>query len=458
MPGYVNVIDSASGNVAGVTTDKEMKVSLSQAAGTAGFAKMLDGAGEPVHVTDTGALLTSGRELLITETVDGSALNTNKWITSTSGMTITQSNGFITLNAASATTANAYAILRSIKNVPLMGSLPVLVTGNIKTSVLPQANITIEFGVGTVATNALPTDGCYFRWNSNGNFQCIINNGLGETIVDSLTPPTTNDTSLMEIEIVEDAVAFFIDDVEIASVTVPLANAYPTNAARLPIFLRVYNGSSTPAVAPQTNLGQLTVVQQDAQLGRSWPTVLASFGQSAYQSPVTPFTQIANHDNSASPTSASLSNTVPSYSTLGGRYQFAAVVAAATDYALFAYQVPTGYQLFVNSIHISSLVTGLAVVTATVFDWSIGVNASAASLATVDGAGTWAPRRVPVGTQGFLALAGLAATANDIVRNFTTPLVVDSGRYLHVIVQVPAGAATASLIFRGNVTINGYFE
>lgn len=458
MPAYINIVDTVTGQTAKVTTSRELSVALSAVEANAGFVKLLDANGEGLHVTDTGAILTSGREVTLFEQVDGTNLNTNRWTTSTSGLTVTQAGGYINVNSGNATTANAYAILQSIKNVPLYGALPVLITGNIKATTLPQANATMEFGVGAVATNAAPTDGCFFRWSSNGDFDCVVNNAGSETVT-TVTPPVINDATLLEIEIVEDEVAFFIDDVEIAMVSIPLGQSYPTSSGRLPVFLRVYNGSSPPAQAPQLGLGQLTVVQQDVQQRRDWATVLAATGLGAYQSPVTGFGQTANHANSTSPTSATLSNTAAGYTTLGGRFQFAAVAAAATDFALFGYQVPAGYQFYVTGISVSSLVTGVAVVTATVLDWSLGVNGSAVSLATADSPPTsWAPRRLTLGSQGFLALAGLGATANDISRQFSPPLVVDGNRFLHVILQVPLGAATASLIFRGDVMIHGYFE
>lgn len=457
MPAYINLIDSSTNKTAAINADGEVSVALTQIPANAGYARMLDGNGEAIHVTDTGALLTSGRELIITETVDGSNLNTNKWVTSVSGMTVTQASGFITLNAGSAVTANAYAILRSIKNIPLMGSLPALVTANIRTNVLPQSNLTMEWGFGTVATNAAPTDGCYFRWNANGNFQAIINNGAGETIVDSLTPPAINNTALMEIEIVEDEVAFFIDDIEICRVVVPIANAYPTNAARLPVFLRVYNGSGSPAVAPQIALGQLTAVQQDVQMGRDWKSVLAAIGQGAYQSPITPFTQTAQHDNSTTPTAASLSNTTPSYSTLGGRFLFNVVSSAATDYALFGYQVPAGYQLYITGISISGVVSVALGLTASILKWSLGVNGSAASLATAESPPTsWATRRIPIGTHGATVSSIVGTTLEPINIVFPTPLVVDSGRYAHVILQTPVSSSTGTIT--GEVMINGYQE
>lgn len=275
----------------------------------------------------------------------------------------------------------------------------------------------------------------------------------------AITIPTPNDATLYDIVIVEDQVQFFVDDTLVATVEVPTGLSYPTNAGRLPLFFRVYNGSSSPAQPPALSLGQAIVVQEGCVTGKSWGEVLVSQGQGGYQSPVTPFAQNANHANSTSPVSATLSNTAAGYTTLGGRYQFAAVGGAVVDFALFAYQVPAGYQFYCTGVSISCAVSGVAVVTPTLLDWALGLNASAVSLATADTPPTsWAPRRIPVGLQSFAALAPVAAVAPDIVRVFTPPLVVDGGRFLHVILQVPNGAATASLIFRGDVMLQGYFE
>lgn len=459
MPGYVNLIDSATNNAAGVNDNKEIKVALSASEETAGFAKLLDGTGERLKVTDSGALLSSGRELILVDQVDGSSLNTNRWTTSTSGMTVAQAGGYITLNSGSVTTTSSYAILQSIKSIPMYGALPIVISANVKAGVQPQANAVMEFGIGTVSGTSAPTDGCFFRWNSAGEFRAVENNNGTETSSSVLTAPTTNTSTLLEIEIVENEVAFFINDEEVAIVSVPAALAFPTNSGRLPVFLRVYTLGSAPASAPVLSLGQLTCMQFDMVQRKDWSVILAALGNAAYQSP-TAFTQSANHANSTSPTSATLSNTVAGYTTLGGRYQFAAVAGAATDYALFGFQVPAGYQLYITSIAISCVATGANLATtATILDWGIGINASAVSLATAESPPTtWAPRRIPLGIQGFFATDVIGKVANDIVRAFNPPLVADAGRFVHVILQIPVGSATGSQIFRGDVTISGYFE
>lgn len=449
-----------TGRKLAVNTENALPVSLTTVEANAGFARLLDSLGNEINTTENGALNTSTDSLLFYEQVDGAAVDLRKWNQSVSGMTIVQSGGYITLNAASALTANAYAILSSIQYIPMYGHLPLRVTFNLRTPILAQSNLTMEFGIGSVATNAPPTDGAFLRFSSAGQFLAVISNGGVETVSAALAAPSITEAEIFDIVLVEDQVQFFLGDEIIASVAVPPGQSYPTASGRLPIFLRVYNSGSSPAAAPQLLLGQLVVVQEAVNQQRDWRECLSLLGAGSYQSPVTPFAQTANHANSTSPVSASLSNTAAGYTTLGGRYQFAAVASAATDFALFAHQVPVGYRLVITGIVISCANTGAigSAITATLLDWALGINSSAVSLATADGAGTWAPRRIPLGVQSFGLSIGIGSLANDIVRTFDPPLVIDSARFFHIIVQVPLGAATASQILRGNVQINGFYE
>ena len=167
-----------------------------------------------------------------------------------------------------------------------------------------------------------------------------------------------------------------------------------------------------------------------------------------------PFTgaQLENHTNSTAPVSATLSNTTAGYTTLGGKFQFAAVVGAITDYALFGFQVPAGSRFLCEGIKIDTYNTVVAVATtATVFEWAMGFNSSAISLTTAN------IIRKQIGTQSLPAGAAVGATATTIDIKFETPEVVESGRFLHVILNIPIGTATATEVFRGQVMIKGRF-
>jgi len=41
---------------------------------------------------------------------------------------------------------------------------------------------------------------------------------------------------------------------------------------------------------------------------------------------------------------------------------------------------------------------------------------------------------------------------------FASPITVESGRFFHVILQVPVGTATASQIIRGDVFVDAHWE
>lgn len=465
MPVGMNVVGVA-GVSAEVDANNQVMVTTNQDPTKAGAARMYDAGGNAILVEENGALSVSQDELILSEQVDGSALNTNRWITSVSTMAIAQAGGFITLNSAASTTSGAYAILQSINQIPLYGDMPVEYAFNAKVGIVAQSNAVMEMGLGFASGVSLPTDGAFFRWNSSGAFQAVVNNGGVETAVNCVMPAGStvllapiNDSQLYSIIISEDHVQFSIDDELVADIVNPPAIAYPVNAGHQPVFARVYNGGSSPSQAPQLSIGQVMVRQISVQTFKTWRDRVASFGMAAYQSPVTPFGQTANHANSTGPVAGVLSNTAAAYTTLGGRYSIAAVIGAATDYALFGFQVPAPFKLYVTGVTITSMVTGAAVgITPSILDWAIGVNASAVSLATADGAGTWAPRRIPLGMQGMIAAALLGAAAPDIARTFDPPLVVDANRFLHIILQIPVGLATASLVFRGNVVVSGYFE
>jgi hypothetical protein len=414
---------------------------------------------------ESGSMAVSLNSLIFTDQVDGVALNTNLWMTSVLTRAIAQAAGFITLNSGLSVVTGTYAILTSIKALQLYGHLPFTVVIRAKMNIIPIANATIELGIGTAATTASPTDGAFYRWAPDGTFRAVINNNGVETLSAALTAPAINNEHIFEIDVVEDNVFFTLDDVVIATVPVPASQAYPVNNGRQTIFARTFNGGTSPATAPQLSIGQVNIVQEDLNQNKLWKEILVSLGRGGYQQPITPYTQTANHANSTDPVSATLSNTAAGYTTFGGRWQFAAVAGAATDYALFAFQIPATYQLNLSGIRIASLLTGAAIATtATVLDWSLGINASAVSLATAESPpATYAPRRIPLGMQGFPLVAPngplqIGDAPPDIICNFDPPLIVDGGRFVHVIVEIPVGTATASQIFRGDVQINGYFE
>jgi hypothetical protein len=168
--------------------------------------------------------------------------------------------------------------------------------------------------------------------------------------------------------------------------------------------------------------------------------------------------QSANYTNSTGPSNATLSNTAAGYTTLGGLFQFVAPAGAETDYALFAYQVPVGYHLYVDSVSISAFIAGVkSSTTATVLEWAMAANSSTVSLATGP---PNPPIRFPVGVQQAPKSSSLGETflPGPIVYEPDTPIIVNPTRFFHVILRVPIGNATIGQLVRGSVMVEGYFQ
>lgn len=415
----------------------------------------------PLTVTESGALRVSQDQLQFFEVVDGNALNTNVWLTSVSGMTVVQQNGFIELNSAAALTANAYAILQSIKWFQLLGPMPSRPIIRMKYLSGPQANGVTELGFGLVTTNSSPTDGVFLRANQSGEWRAVLSNAGNETsaLIDPTKMPAPGNDILLLIDIVEDLARFYIADDLVAEVPVPAGLSYPTNAGKLPIFARVFNGASPPGLAVKLSIGQFLVVGQDVNGGESYDDLLLSLGKGGYQLRAGTFGPNTNLVNNTAPTTiaaASLSNTAAAYSKLDGEFSLAAFApSAGNDWIVFAYQVPVGERLKIRGVSIETAVTGLAVVTATLLEWWMGVNASALSLATADSPPTsWSPRPRFLGMQNFAASAPIGTVATRITQRFEYAPIVDSGRWVTINLRCSSGAATASVVYRGGVLVD----
>jgi hypothetical protein len=388
----------------------------------------------------------------------------NKWQQSLTTLAIGVGAGALSLNNSNVTSANSYATLTTVPKFRGFVDGALVVRSRARPVNLPATNALAELGLGNALTNATPTDGAFFRWTNSGGFECVVNRGGVETSA-NMTAPAGNVYSVFVIRVwgtraecvVETPSSGFTQ-----RIVVTLDSGAPSAFNESPGGMaRVVIGASSPALAPRLDLGTFEVMKKVVDEGRSVNTTSALAGQSVAYVPTTG-AQAANHANSAAPASATLSNTAAGYTTLGGRWQFAAPAGAVTDFALFGFQVPTSYRFVITGISISACNTGAAVATtATALEWSLGVGSTAVSLATTDATGgspTSAPRRIPLGKQQFPIGAAIENCTTDVVRAFASPITVESGRFVHLILAVPVGTATASQVIRGTATFDGYFE
>lgn len=429
-----------------------------------GGLQISDQYGRNLVFTDERMDIAQDQPLFQDRFVGATVAANNKWMQSLATMTATVATGGITLNAGGSVAINTHATLSSAPKFRGYVDGALYVMARARPINLPQTNATAELGLGNATANTAPTDGAFYRWTASGGFECVVNRGGVETST-AMTAPTANVYSVFSIRIRGDE---FVCRYETPSTgadvraVVNLDSAAPSAFNESPgALMRVYNAASSPALAPQLVVGVIEVGKKVIAESRPPEGLAAVAGQSAAFTPLTG-AQAANHANSTGPVSATLSNTAAGYTTLGGRYQFAAPAGAVTDFALFGFQVPSSYRFVVTGVSISTCNTGAAVATtATSLEWSLGVGSTAVSLATADATTATpasGPRRIPLGKQSFAIGAAIEACTTDVVRQFLSPHTVESGRFLHIILAVPVGTATASQVIRGTVTVDGYFE
>lgn len=403
------------------------------------------------------------------------ALKKHKYINAT--MANAWASGFLTTNSGNVTTTTTGTLLQSYRHFPVFSAAQTYCYFKLAfTGTWAVTNTTIDIGLYTSgqANPFAPTDGVYFRANSTGLFLVTNYNGiesttapfkvasggadfvptLGESYDCILTVSDVGSVAWMDLK---DGNGFQV----VGRLSTP-SSGVPLMAGSAPFSLRhVIVGGAASAVM-NARVAKYTITNGGFATNRLWPTAMVGMGLGSMTSLTA---GLANYANSATPASATLSNTAAGYTTLGGQFQFAAVAGAETDYALFAFQVPaattavTGRNLIIRGVWIDSVNMGAAVATtATLLQWSLGAGSTAVSLAQADGAASRARAVVPLGYQSYPIGAAIGASATRIDINLDAPIVVEPASFVHVILKMPLGTATASQIIRGVVGFNGYFE
>jgi hypothetical protein len=420
-----------------------------------------------LKVTPDGRLRTGVDQVLWEDTFNHTVVDTSAYQCVTSTATLAMTGGYLVFNAGNSVALGAVARVQTYRTFQLMASSTNEIVFRARFNVALQANSNVEMGLGFAATTATPTDGIYFKVNTSGALQGVVNvNGTETTVALDFTP-VPNENNFYRLVQDQDQVEFYINGKLYGILKVSATAASTSYSRSLPLLMRCYN-SAAVSTAFRMEISDIAVIGRDLANNRLWSTARAGMEQSSINNARGAAAgQTANYANTAAPVSATLSNTAAGYTTLGGQFQFAAVAGAETDYALFGFQVPlpsaagAGKNLVIRGIRIETMNTGAAVATsATVLQWGLGIGSTAVSLATADSAtaGTRAPRRIMLGLQSFPIGAAVGAIATPVDVNLDAPLYVSAGTFVHVIIKMPIGTATASQIIRGTVMINGYFE
>lgn len=429
-----------------------------------------------VQVSRDGRIQTGRDTLMWEDFFNHTVINSRKYPNVLATMTTQIVGGFAVLNSGSSVATATGNLFRTYKAFPLTGNGAVRFHSWFALSALPQANNVIQLGVGIASgvATTLSSDGIFMVIDSAGalSLNSYYNNATPITSGPVSFTWTANKVYHLELVLHRDMIEMYLDKVLYATLVRPVAAPAAGGFSQSQfghLIAQIVNTGVT-ASAQKLSIAGWHMSQMDLDLGKSYAATRTGNGDSLLSNSdgnaVASLTQAAN---SAAAASAVLSNTAGGYgiTVLDGRFQFAAVAGAETDYALFAFLVPAGTPtvpgrtLVVTGVTIDVENLGAAVATTpTLLEWGLAVGSTGVSLATSDSAAARAPMRKLLGSCSLPIGTAIGGRADRVIsEDFVgMPLPAEPGTYVHTILRMPVGTATVGQIVRGTVLIKGYWE
>jgi hypothetical protein len=420
--------------------------------------------------------------ILFHDTFNATTQNTGLYKHEFTTMTMTQSAGFLNVNAAGTSTVSGnFAYLRTWRTFPLIGSsaLSIETTFQLTNQAL-QVNEVYHIGIGIPTTGTEPVDGIWFELTNAGLYGVMkYNSGVSTKQLLTSTPLTLNKNVKIVIVLGEREVEFWIDDVFYGEMEIPAGQSSPFLSVALPYFILKYN-NGTVGSSPSSILkvGDVVISIMDIDTLKPWAHQAAGQGLSGQGLNGGTMGSLATWPNSTNPTTAlpvngSLTSNLPTG--LGGQGLATLWNLAATDMALLAWLNPQGG---VNQTPRVCYITGVKISAASftaawtapaagqhLFQWGIGYGSVAANLGATETASfatntTKAVRRKPLGLMGWSSGTAPIGTPcdKDIYVKFDTPIVVNPAEYLLIMCKMLNGAATATGGMYFTVDFDHYFE
>ena len=430
-----------------------------------------------LECNDDYALRTTAEDIAFPHIFSGAAVNTTLFRQGSATATITQANGFLTLNAGLSTASGAAAVVT--------GYLPVEVipTSNMYWSCTGQfgqashpANCLMEWGLathnaspGTGTTE--PTDGVYFRMSAAGAFEGVVRSGGVDVATAAISAAfgtvVGGSTSREFIVSVSDTTArWWIDNacVAVLDLTTDAPAAPGWSLARsYASHFRLHNTGVT-ASAQSMKISEVCIKRDNVGAPRPFSHAVCAAGQNASQGQTgETLGSTANYANSANPTAAVPTNTTAALgSGLGGQFWETDTLAVTTDGVICSYQVPAatsalaGRALYITRVKISSVVQTALTGGGYVAQWGIAYGHTAVSLATAEAATTKAPRRIALGFQTVASAATALTLLADVTFAFEdAPLCVMPGEFV-AIFKKKIGTAPSAGVIGHTITFAGY--
>jgi hypothetical protein len=332
-----------------------------------------------------------------------------------------------------------------------------------------------NWGFGTIIPqNSSIFEGAWFSLFTTGTTPVLSGNVLvnGVTVTKALRTgisavPADSELHRYRVEVRHDTVNFSIDESPVGSILIGTTSVGAMSLSAPNAFVQCDNSTGT-ATARRLQVSSMTVYARSVRANKPWAHVMCGAGgHSSTVQPGTASGSTSNYVNSTIPATTTPSNTIAGYQTLGGQFAFNSVAASETDRLLFSYlnaiqsDILAGRTLYitgvcVNEVMVQGAITGAG---ATVFLWGCGTSTTQ-SLVTGDGNATYSYRRLALGSQTIPAASAIGALVAGPPRLLldSAPIVVPPSCRFSVFFKQPLGAATVSLVWRGTVTIFGYFE
>jgi hypothetical protein len=412
--------------------------------------------------------------VVFTDSFNATAQNTSNWRHAFTTMTMTQSAGFLNVNAAGTSTVSGnFSYLNTWRYFPVIGTAPLAVEFSSAFSELPIANEVLQFGLGIPTGAADCVDGVWFEYTSAGLKGCTRYNSGTVVKTDLIATLSINVTRHFVIVVGENLTQFWVDDILYGTQTTPAGQGQPFMTTALPVFMQKYN-NGTVGASPNliARFGDVNVSIMDITTNMSWANQMASYGLGMQGlnggTMGSPMVQWAN---TALPTAAAATNTTAALGAfLGGIFQMNAPATSATDVIVSSWLNPVGgvnqtpRTIKLRGMKVDCVNAGAIVaVTPTTFAVALAWGGTALSLATAETGSfvtaTAKARRIqPLGVITFPVGGVIGAAANPIQFDFEAPLVINPGEYVQVIVKPLIGTATVSQVFQWIISPNLYHE
>lgn len=406
---------------------------------------------------------------------DNASAHVGKYQINTSTMTTAITAGMLALNSGNSSAANAFARAQTYAEFNIGPSMSAYVDLPFKLTAAPATGQIVRIGGvrQSASATANADDGFYIELSAAGVWQLTMNfnilgGGTSTTVALTGFTPIPNRLHMGLIVFSQYFVDCYIDGVLYATTPRAVSNGDMLAFGSFRLGAYISNGAGALASFTQLHIGKWGVTNGDGVQGIPYPVRMSMAGN-AGDSIVGTGAITANISNSAAPASATLSNSAAGYAFPDGNFQWAAVAGAATDYALFAYQVPAatssvrGQSMLIHGATIDLENAG-AVNSATVpttVRFFLAIGGTALSLATADSAiaGSRAARRRYLGSIQIPVNAVIGQPGDRTIRvAFASAAVVEPGTFVHLIARITSGVATASQVISGSVHLDKHYS